>query len=76
MEACADGLAVTARYAAPVHMITLPKALRELFLGVQARIRGSLKVFFYDTEAGTTDVQEVFARPRALSRTPYMLEVI
>ena len=57
-------------------MITLPKALRELFLGVQARIRGSLKVFFYDTEAGTTDVQEVFARPRALSRTPYMLEVI
>ncbi len=42
---------------------------------MQARIRGSLKVFFYDTEAGMTQVQEVFARPRALAKSPYMLEV-
>jgi len=42
---------------------------------VQARIKGSLKVFFYDTEAGVTQVEQVFARPRALAKSPYMLEV-
>lgn len=42
---------------------------------MQARIRGSVKVFFYDTEAGLTEVHEVYARPRALSKDPYMLEV-
>lgn len=42
---------------------------------MQARIKGSLKVFFYDTEAGTTEVGQVFARPRALATSPYMLEV-
>ena len=41
----------------------------------QARIKGSLKVFFYDTEAGVTQVEQVFARPRALAKSPYMLEV-
>ena len=38
---------------------------------VQARIKGSLKVFFYDTEAGVTQVEQVFARPRALAKSPY-----
>ena len=42
---------------------------------MQARIKGSLKVFFYDTEAGATQVEQVFARPRALSKSPYTLEV-
>ena len=43
---------------------------------VQARIKGSLKVFFYDTEAGRTEIEQVFARPRALPRSPYTLEVV
>ncbi len=46
-----------------------------MLLSVQARIKGSLKVFFYDTEAGVTQVEQVFARPRALAKSPYMLEV-
>lgn len=45
-------------------------------LSLQARIKGSLKVFFYDTEAGLTEVEQVFARPRALSKSPYTLEVL
>lgn len=43
---------------------------------VQARIKGSLEVFFYDTEAGRTEVEQVFARSRALAKNPYMLEVL
>lgn len=43
---------------------------------MKARIKGSLKVFFYDTEAGVTQVQQVFARPRALAKSPYMLELV
>ena len=46
-----------------------------LLFCAQARIKGSLKVFFYDTEAGVTQVEQVFARPRALAKSPYMLEV-
>lgn len=46
-----------------------------LLFCVQARIKGSLKVFFYDTEAGVTQVEQVFARPRALAKSPYVLEV-
>ncbi|KAA6418822.1 MAG: tRNA methyltransferase [Trebouxia sp. A1-2] len=43
---------------------------------MKARIKGSLKVFFYDTEAGVTQVEQVFARPRALAKSPYMLELV
>ena len=42
---------------------------------MQAHIKGSLELLFYDTEAGRTEVQQVFARPRALASNPYMLEV-
>ncbi|KAL3134864.1 hypothetical protein ABBQ32_007830 [Trebouxia sp. C0010 RCD-2024] len=43
---------------------------------VKAHIKGSLKLLFYDTEAGQTEIQQVFARPRALASNPYMLELV
>lgn len=50
--------------------------VRHVCCQVQARIKGSLEVFFYDTEAGRTEVEQVFARPRALAKSPYVLEVL
>ena len=34
-----------------------------------------MQVFFYDTEAGVTEVNAKYARSRAVGRSPYILEV-
>lgn len=44
-------------------------------LNMQARIEGRLQVFFYDTEAGMTEVNAKYARPRTVGNDPYILEV-
>lgn len=41
----------------------------------QARIEGQMQVFFYDTEAGVTEVNAKYARSRAVGKSPYILEV-
>lgn len=38
-------------------------------------MEGSIRVFFYDTEAGVTEVKAKYARPRAIGSTPYTMEV-
>ena len=42
---------------------------------LQARMEGNIRVFFYDTEAGVTEVKAKYARPRAIGNTPYTMEV-
>ena len=38
-------------------------------------MEGRLQVFFYDTEAGVTEVNAKYARPRTIGSSPYILEV-
>ena len=38
-------------------------------------MEGRLQVFFYDTEAGMTEVNAKYARPRTIGSSPYILEV-